>query len=84
MFSIGIGGGAGCDGQVLVYQDMLQMSGDFKPKFTKHFAMIGDAMKEAFAAYDREVKDGAFPEECHSFVKSDCSDDFYAKMNEKY
>ena len=39
---IGIGAGAGCDGQVLVYQDMLAMFGDFKPKFVKQFAPIGD------------------------------------------
>ena len=55
--TIGIGAGAGCDGQVLVYQDMLAMFSDFKPKFVKQFADIGSAMKEAFAAYIHEVKD---------------------------
>ncbi|MDO4834281.1 MAG: 3-methyl-2-oxobutanoate hydroxymethyltransferase [Bacillota bacterium] len=84
MVTIGIGAGAGCDGQVLVYQDMLQMSGDFKPKFSKHFANIGTAMGEAFTKYNMEVKSGTFPEESHSFVKSDCSDKFYAAMNDKY
>lgn len=69
--SIGIGAGAGCDGQVLVYQDMLAMFGDFKPKFVKQFAPIGDLMKEAFAKYIEEVKTGAFPAQEHTFAISD-------------
>lgn len=68
---IGIGAGAGCDGQVLVYQDMLAMFGDFKPKFVKQFAPIGDLMKEAFAKYIEEVKTGAFPAQEHTFAISD-------------
>lgn len=69
--TIGIGAGAGCDGQVLVYQDMLAMFSDFKPKFVKQFADIGSAMKEAFAAYIQEVKAGTFPAEEHTFKISD-------------
>lgn len=68
---IGIGAGAGCDGQVLVYQDMLAMFGDFKPKFVKQFAPVGDLMKEAFAKYIEEVKTGAFPAQEHTFAISD-------------
>lgn len=68
---IGIGAGAGCDGQVLVYQDMLAMFGDFKPKFVKQFAPIGDLMKEAFAKYIEEVKTGAFPAQEHTFAIND-------------
>ena len=68
---IGIGAGAGCDGQVLVYQDMLAMFGDFKPKFVKQFAPIGYLMKEAFAKYIEEVKTGAFPAQEHTFAISD-------------
>lgn len=68
---IGIGAGAGCDGQVLVYQDMLAMFGDFKPKFVRQFAPIGDLMKEAFAKYIEEVKTGAFPAQEHTFAISD-------------
>lgn len=68
---IGIGAGAGCDGQVLVYQDMLAMFGNFKPKFVKQFAPIGDLMKEAFAKYIEEVKTGAFPAQEHTFAISD-------------
>ena len=48
--TIGIGAGSGCDGQILVYQDMLGMVSDFTPKFVKQFAKVGDVMKEAFAA----------------------------------
>lgn len=69
--TIGIGAGAGCDGQVLVYQDMLAMFSDFKPKFVKQFANVGDLMKQAFADYTKEVKAGTFPAEEHIFAISD-------------
>ncbi len=69
--TIGIGAGNVCDGQVLVYQDMLGMFRDFTPKFVKKFADIGTVMKEAFAAYDREVKAGSFPEKQHEYTISD-------------
>ena len=65
--TIGIGAGSDCDGQVLVYQDMLGMFTDFKPKFVKHFANIGEIMKDAFMTYDKEVKEQAFPSEEHNF-----------------
>lgn len=65
--TIGIGAGAGCDGQVLVYQDMLAMYQDMAPKFVKQFAQVGAQMKEAFAAYKKEVSDGTFPAMEHSF-----------------
>ncbi len=69
--TIGIGAGAGCDGQVLVYQDMLAMFGDFKPKFVKQFAEIGAMMKEAFGKYIEEVRSGAFPAPEHTFKIDD-------------
>lgn len=69
--TIGIGAGAGCDGQVLVYQDMLALFSDFKPKFVKHFANAGEVMKQGFADYIKEVKDGSFPAEEHTFKISD-------------
>ena len=65
--TIGIGAGAGCDGQVLVYQDMLGMFTDFKPKFVKHFANVGDIMTEAFKTFDQEVKEGVFPAQEHTY-----------------
>lgn len=65
--TIGIGAGVGCDGQVLVYQDMLGMYSDFVPKFAKQYAKVGEVMRKAFADYNKEVKDGVFPEEKHTF-----------------
>ena len=69
--TIGIGAGAGCDGQVLVYQDMLAMFGDFKPKFVKRFGEVGAVMKEAFQTYSKEVKAGIFPAPEHTFQIDD-------------
>ena len=69
--TIGIGAGVGCDGQILVYQDMLGMFSDFTPKFVKTYGDVGDYMKKAFSKYVEEVKDGVFPEEKHSFKISD-------------
>ncbi len=69
--TIGIGAGNGCDGQVLVYQDMLGMFSDFTPKFVKKFAEAGALMKDAFSSYIKEVKDGVFPDDSHSFKISD-------------
>ena len=69
--TIGIGAGAGCDGQVLVYQDMLGMFTDFKPKFVKHFANVGEQMTAAFKAYAQEVKAGTFPAEEHTYKIDD-------------
>lgn len=64
---IGIGAGADCDGQVLVYQDMLGMYSDFTPKFAKKFAEAGEVMKNGFTRYFEEVKSGIFPAEEHAF-----------------
>lgn len=84
MITIGIGAGAGCDGQVLVYQDLLGMSGEFVPKFVKRFAEIGEAMETAFRTYDSEVKSGAFPAAAQTYAKSDCTDEFLAHLDEEY
>lgn len=69
--TIGIGAGKGCDGQVLVYQDMLGMYSDMTPKFAKKFGDIGTAMKNAFKAYIEETKSGTFPAEEHAFKMAD-------------
>ncbi len=84
MITIGIGAGAGCDGQVLVYQDMLGLNGDFVPKFVKQFAHFGEAFQEAFGAYDAEVKAGTFPAPEQTYAKSDCSDEFLAQLDAEY
>lgn len=69
--TIGIGAGADCDGQVLVYQDMLGMFSDFTPKFVKKYENLGEKMTAAFNRYIDEVKDGVFPAEEHVFKISD-------------
>ena len=65
--TIGIGAGNVCDGQVLVYQDMLGMFSDFTPKFVKKYADLGDIMKEAFTEYMQEVSQGKFPAKEHEY-----------------
>lgn len=76
--TIGIGAGAGCDGQILVYQDMLGMFSDYTPKFVKRFADIGGAMKEAFQVYIAEVASGTFPAEEHGYgISSDVIEKLY-------
>ncbi len=69
--TIGIGAGNACDGQVLVYQDMLGMFSDFTPKFVKRYANTGEMMKEAFQAYKAEVADGVFPAKEHTYAIDD-------------
>jgi len=69
--TIGIGAGGGCDGQILVYQDMLNMFSDLKPKFVKSFANVGDLMRDGFKSYIKEVNEGTFPGTEHSFKIDD-------------
>lgn len=69
--TIGIGAGKYCDGQVLVYQDMLNMFPGFKPKFVKTYADIGNIVTESFKNYIDEVKSGAFPSKDHTFKIED-------------
>ena len=65
--TIGIGAGPHCDGQVLVYHDMLGLFTDFTPKFVKRYADLGAQVKGALETYCRDVKDGTFPAAEHSF-----------------
>lgn len=65
--TIGIGAGAGCDGQVLVCYDFLGMFQDLRPKFVKRYAELGEVIVEATRRYAREVQEGLFPDEAHSF-----------------
>jgi len=66
--TIGIGAGKGCDGQILVYQDMLNMFSGLKPKFVKTFANVGELMTEGFKEYIKEVQEGVFPSAENSFA----------------
>ncbi len=65
--TIGIGAGIDCDGQVLVCYDLLGMFDEFTPKFVKQYANIGAAIVAAVSEYKREVVEGAFPAEAHTF-----------------
>lgn len=78
--TIGIGAGADCDGQVLVYQDLLSLYGSFKPKFVKVFADAGKVMREGITAYIEETRSGAFPAEEHCFK---IEDDVISKLLEE-
>ncbi|NLD18901.1 MAG: 3-methyl-2-oxobutanoate hydroxymethyltransferase [Clostridiales bacterium] len=69
--TIGIGAGNGCDGQVLVYQDMLGLFSDFTPKFAKKFADVGLMVRDAVGQYITEVSDGTFPSAEHEFKVDD-------------
>jgi 3-methyl-2-oxobutanoate hydroxymethyltransferase len=65
--TIGIGAGAGCDGQILVAHDMLGLFDDFRPRFVKQYANLGEEVIRAATAYCRETREGTFPGEEHGF-----------------
>ena len=64
---IGIGAGPYCDGQVLVFQDLIGLFDSFKPKFVKRYAETAGTIKQAVAGYIQDVRRGAFPGFSHSF-----------------
>ncbi|MGD9780812.1 MAG: 3-methyl-2-oxobutanoate hydroxymethyltransferase [Kiritimatiellia bacterium] len=64
---IGIGAGPGCDGQILVINDVLGLSGDFKPKFVKVYADLGKQISAAAAAYKADIEASAFPGPEHAY-----------------
>lgn len=65
--TIGIGAGAGCDGQILVTHDLLGLFDDFKPRFAKQYADVGRTILQAVEAYSKEVREGTFPDAEHAF-----------------
>ena len=65
--TIGIGAGPGCDGQVLVTHDLLGMFERFTPSFVKQYAHLSPIIKEAVLNFKKEVKEGRFPDQAHSF-----------------
>jgi 3-methyl-2-oxobutanoate hydroxymethyltransferase len=65
--TIGIGAGAGCDGQILVLQDLLGMNMDFTPKFVRRFADTGRCILDAVGHFDQAVKAGSFPAAAESY-----------------
>lgn len=69
--TIGIGAGNGCDGQVLVYQDMLGLTIGHTAKFVKQYANVGELMHQGITDYINETKSGAFPADEHTYAMSD-------------
>jgi len=69
--TIGIGSGPGCDGQILVLYDLLGMDPDFSPRFLKRYADLASLVPEALRTYKKEVREGRFPDEEHSFQNRD-------------
>jgi 3-methyl-2-oxobutanoate hydroxymethyltransferase len=78
--TIGIGAGAGCDGQVLVTHDLLGLFERFTPKFVKRYANLHDEMRRAFEAYKEEVENSLFPAEEHIVEMPD--EEWEALLNE--
>src|SRR5205085_2580840 len=68
--TIGIGAGAGCDGQVLVCYDLLGMNADFQPRFVKRYAELAEVIEHAAQRFRDEVRGGEFPDAEHSFEAS--------------
>jgi len=65
--TFGIGAGPGCDGQVLVYHDLLGLTEGHLPRFVKRYANLSGAIKNALTSYAEEVRSGAFPNDEHSY-----------------
>ncbi|MEA3505973.1 MAG: 3-methyl-2-oxobutanoate hydroxymethyltransferase, partial [Elusimicrobiota bacterium] len=65
--TIGIGAGPGCDGQILVVNDMLGMDKDFQPKFVKRYADLEEVILKAFKDYSENIRDGSFPSKIESY-----------------
>jgi 3-methyl-2-oxobutanoate hydroxymethyltransferase len=65
--TIGIGAGVGCDGQVLVMQDILGLNDSFRPRFVKRYAELAQVVRGAFAEFARDVRERRFPADEHSF-----------------
>jgi 3-methyl-2-oxobutanoate hydroxymethyltransferase len=66
--TIGIGAGAACDGQVLVYHDLLGLYEGQSPRFVKQYADLAAEIRGALEAYAADVRSGAFPEEQHTYA----------------
>ena len=65
--TIGIGAGVNCDGQVLVINDVLGLSGSFRPKFVKQYVQLEPVIKKAVQEFINEVKEEKFPTKAQSF-----------------
>ena len=80
--TIGIGAGAGTDGQILLCYDLLGVFTDFKPKFTKRFASLTEVAVSGIKQYVSEVKQGSFPDDDHSYSVSEQEFDRFCTLVE--
>ncbi|MBC7940477.1 MAG: 3-methyl-2-oxobutanoate hydroxymethyltransferase [Chitinophagaceae bacterium] len=81
--TIGIGAGAGTDGQILLCHDLLGVFTDFKPKFTKRFANLSEVAVKGITQYIGEVKAGTFPDDDHSYGVDQGEYEKFVSMVEK-
>jgi 3-methyl-2-oxobutanoate hydroxymethyltransferase len=81
--TIGIGAGVGTDGQILLCYDLLGVFTDFKPKFTKRFGKLTEVAVSGIEQYVKEVKDGTFPDDDHTYGVDEAEFEKFATMVEK-
>ena len=82
--TIGIGAGAGCDGQVLVYHDLLGLEEGTSPRFVKRYASLAGEIRDALRAYANDVRSGAFPQPEHTYsIPDDELELFEAQLQER-
>src|SRR5438067_12477245 len=82
--TIGIGAGPDCDGQVLVYHDLLGLTEGHLPRFVKRYASLSLEIREALEAYVHDVRTGAFPEEQHTYgIPDEELELFYAELEDR-
>jgi 3-methyl-2-oxobutanoate hydroxymethyltransferase len=81
--TIGIGAGAGTDGQILLSYDLLGVFTDFKPKFTKRYANLTEVAVAGLTSYVQDVKSGAFPDDDHSYTVSEAEYERFVGLVEK-
>jgi 3-methyl-2-oxobutanoate hydroxymethyltransferase len=78
--TIGIGAGVGCDGQILLCYDLLGVFTDFKPKFTKRYTKLTEIAVDGIRQFIKEVKEGSFPDDEHSYTVSEAEYEKFATM----
>jgi 3-methyl-2-oxobutanoate hydroxymethyltransferase len=73
----------GCDGQILLCHDLLGVFTDFKPKFTKRYANLTEVALKGITQYIKEVKEGSFPDDDHSYGVDDKEYEKFVNLVEK-
>jgi 3-methyl-2-oxobutanoate hydroxymethyltransferase len=82
--TIGIGAGPDCDGQVLVWHDLLGLSDRTPARFVKRYAELGDEIKRALTAYAAEVRSGTFPAPEHTYTIPEEELDLFTQATEQH